>query len=298
MKYAKQGGLWLPKYLRNNRGLVAPGMMPVSGPQGAAPAPPSTNLTFWMDGSDLSTLWKTNTQGNNPCWSVQASADDDIIEAIQSLYPGPTSEYTVSNGGNVFTAVPKVKMTTPLLGTQCLDFDGSDDVTQISNRTSDALIAASSLFTTTARTIILSVRFDTFQGSDGYRVIMAHASSSVNWGVYQFRIGGVNSIGANNNDGGYDTVTINAAIDTNYVVMCRHDGSNLYISLNGGAESSVASGALSSGIADSVAIGGNPSESGHFLDGRIGEIAVWNVDLSGQGTDLADAITYFTDKWI
>ena len=72
-------------------------------------------------------------------------------------------------------------------------------------------------------------------------------------------------------------------------------GGTLYAALDGGAESATASGNTQV-LTGTVRVGTATGAAGTFLDGRIGEIAVYNTALTG--TALTDAVTYFTDKWL
>jgi hypothetical protein len=76
--------------------------------------------------------------------------------------------------------------------------------------------------------------------------------------------------------------------------MGRHESGNLYASLDGGSEGSIASGtsvAIFPGGAGVVLGGG--SGTGTF-NGRISELVVYNIALTG--TDLSDAIASLMAK--
>jgi hypothetical protein len=89
-----------------------------------------------------------------------------------------------------------------------------------------------------------------------------------------------------------DTVPKTISLSTSYVVTLRHDGTNLYLGLNGGSESSIPSG-LTGNLSAQVAIGRGAS---NFAQVRIGEIAIYNAALTGS--ILAQANQYFTSKWL
>jgi hypothetical protein len=106
--------------------------------------------------------------------------------------------------------------------------------------------------------------------------------------VFLYNDAGVQKVGFQNHNGGYVNAMVPVSVNTNYFIIGRHDGTNIYMSLNGGAETSVPSGPTSS-ITGPMHLGG---QNGSYLyNGRMGEIATWNVALSGA--DLVQAITHF-----
>jgi hypothetical protein len=93
-------------------------------------------------------------------------------------------------------------------------------------------------------------------------------------------------------DGSAKVVEFVVSLATSYVVMFRLESGTLYASLDGGTESSVACGNISS-LVNQVFIG--LSGAGSY-NGRIGEVAIYNTALTG--TNKTDALSYFTSKWI
>lgn len=84
-------------------------------------------------------------------------------------------------------------------------------------------------------------------------------------------------------------------LSNTYLHTQRHQGGNLYLSVNSNAEVSVASGATGS-LAGQVFIGEGAVAS--FFDGYICEILVYSVDLDTQNAgDLALAKAYLKAKW-
>lgn len=254
---------------------------------------PQTNLTMHFDFSDISTLYKTYTPTNNPAYSDVATADADVIEIACSIVPIATSDWTLHNA-NDDTRSPILRLTTPLLGSQCLDFDGSNDKLVLGTRDGTNL-AISNVFAAGAKTCLIAFRCESLPASDGvFQPLFADASvGNFFWGVYVYNQAGTVKLLFQNHDGNYDSLfgdTI--AVNTNYVAMARHESGTLYSSLNGGSESSIASGNTSNMTNSPFLCGGSDAS---VFNGRIGEIACYNAALTG--TDLSDAITYFTDKW-
>jgi len=250
---------------------------------------PTTNLTAHFDFSDLATLYKTCTPGNNPAYSSAASADGDAIAIIQSTHPVTPSDITAHPAGNSSPTFPTLKQTTPLLGTRCLDFDGGDFL-RIMNRTADSDF--STAITASAGTMIVAFRILAFPSAGNADVIFASKDNGAYFGIYAANQSGTH-VSCLNFDGSYLSNNHAAAIDENHVVMWRHESGVLYSSIDGGSESSVASGNTSPVTA--IGIGGCDGSTRPF-DGRIGEVAVWDIALTGA--DLTNAIAYFTDKWL
>jgi hypothetical protein len=110
------------------------------------------------------------------------------------------------------------------------------------------------------------------------------------WGVHLRTNGGVHTVEAYNWDTNSDVVTKTISLDTDYVVMVRHESGNLYISINNGSESSVASGDTGD-LTNVVNIAKGVST---WFNGKIGEFILYDAALSGA--DLTDAHSYFS-RW-
>lgn len=254
---------------------------------------PSANMTAHFDFSDISTLYKTRTAGNNPGYSDVATTDADVIRAIRSIYPAATSDLVLSDANNSALA-PALRLTSPLLGTQCLDFDGSNDRMVVYDRTITTARVASVIFGVGAKTALISFRCESLPASPStYQPLMADLSGSFFWGIYIYNNAGTVQLLFQNYDGTYDSLFHGTvAADTNYVAVVRHDGTNIYAALNNASESSLASG-NSSDLGSAFYIGGGSDSS--VFNGRIGEVVTYNAALTGG--NLTDAITYMTDKW-
>lgn len=262
---------------------------------GGGPAPPSTNLKLHFDFSDISTLYKTFTFGNNPCYTNVATADADAIAVVRSKVPASPSDWVLQNNADA-TKSPILRLTTPLLQRQCLDFDGANDRIGLYDRLGSTQILDSDFFSAGAKTILISFRCESLPVSSGtYQPLFADASGGFFFGVYVYNNSGTQQILFQHADITFDSLfhgTI--AVDTNYVVMARHESGNLYASINGGAESSPLASGDSFALNRPAFVGGG--SDGSVFNGRIGEIAVYDAALTG--TTLSDAITYFTAKWL
>jgi len=254
---------------------------------------PATGMTFHFDFSDISTLYKTYTPTADPAYSDVATADADVIRIARSIFPAATSDLTLHDA-NDSSKAPVLRSSSPLLGTQCLDFDGTNDRLVLANRTGAGGQRFDDVFTASAMTFLVAFRCESLPPADtNFQPLFADNSVNFRWGLYIYNQSGTVKILAQNHDGSYDDAFgATVAVDTNYVAMYRHESGNIYVSLNGGSETSVASGDCTA-INEGMFLGGGGNAS--VLNGRIGEIAGWNVALTG--TDLSDALTYFTDKW-
>jgi len=287
-----KSGLWLRDKLVDQRGFL-PGIMPVVGPQGPPPLPQS-GLTLHFDFSDISTLFKTYTPTNDPAYSDVATADGDVIRVARSIVPAATSDFIFEDQTDS-TKAPILRSSTPLLGTQCLDFDGSNDRLELADRSGTSGIAADTVLTASAGTIMAAFRCESLPvGGGTFQPIVATNDASFRYGLYIFNDAGTVKLLAQNFDGSYDSALGDTiSVDTNYVGMWRHEGGNIISVLNDGTETSTASGNTSGLNLAGVRVGGGGD--GSVLNGRVGEVAIWNVALSGA--DLALAWSTFLAKW-
>ena len=113
------------------------------------------------------------------------------------------------------------------------------------------------------------------------------------WGIYLGNVRGQRKVTLYNWDRNADGVLLDINENQTYVLMYQHEGGNLFSSLNGGAELSVASGETTQ-LTSLLHIG--KSDPGSYYDGCIGELAIYDAALAGA--DLNNAIQYLTDKWL
>ncbi len=94
-------------------------------------------------------------------------------------------------------------------------------------------------------------------------------------------------------DGTSDSATTNIATGSFMVSMGRHESGNLYSSVNGGTETSSASG--NTQVTTGTMKLGNDRLGSNFLDGDIAEIIVYNVAVST--TNISNVTTYLRSKY-
>ena len=252
---------------------------------------PTTNLTLHLDASDTDKLFTTWVNGGA---HTGTPADGNAVQAWSRETDGSlTPAHAAYNSG---TTAPAYRSGTPLMLLPCLDFDGTNDEMRIvgdatvTDYRNDGLIFAAS-----GKTIIVAFYAESITltgGTDSCHSIIGNDSGYFN--LYCRDEAGTKKLKFFNYDGTVNNVDQTITAGTTVVACARHDGTNVYLSVDGGSESSTASGASATWPNMSVWIGRANGGPG-FFDGRIGEIACYNAALTGTG--LTDAIAYFRSKW-
>ena len=244
---------------------------------------PTTNLTLHLDASDTDTLFTTWADGGS---HTGTPADGNAVQAWSRETDGSVNPAHATDGSARY---PAYRSSTPLMLLPCLDFDGSDDQLQVVNDTNQTTyVGTSSFLGGQAKTILIAFYAesitDTAIGSHG----LIGGDSS--FGLCLRDVSGTKKVGAINN-GGSDAVELTVSTATTHVACMRQDTSNIYLSVDGGAESSTASTFSSADSKITIA----RCFGSTVYNGRIGEIALYNAALTGS--DLTDAIAYFRLKW-
>lgn len=248
---------------------------------------PSGGLTGHFDASDDDHVWKTWTAGAP--YHSGTPVDGDEVEVWQGE-AGLVTAVTVAAGTK-----PRWRQSVPLMLLPCLDFDGADDLLPIYDTTGAVLKALSDLISAGSYTLFVSFWLEGVATSSAaaYNNEALIADTGGYFGVHLRDLGGSYAVQAYNWDGSEDKVELPATLGASHVLAVRHEAGTLYASLDGGPESSVASG-------DTQVITGNVSlgraSSGQYADCRIGELAIYNVALSAP--DRASAAAYFAAKWL
>ena len=174
------------------------------------------------------------------------------------------------------------------------NLDGVDDSLEGWNDSGAASTPVSTYVTASAYTTFVSFRVtgDCSDNANMWENDAIWCDSGGYIGLHCKTSGGVTTLYIYNYDSNADSVGIAISQNTDYVVMARHESGNIYISINNGSESSVASGntgAVSSPLR--VGIG----TSAKYMPVRIGEIAIYNTALTGA--NFTSVMSYFMDKW-
>lgn len=246
---------------------------------------PTANLTYHGDCSVNTDLWKTNSAGtysNHP-------ADGEGVKYVED------KEHTKDVAMATWNTDPLWRSSAPLMLLPCIDFNGTSDYVTLMNDAGTVQTQASALVSASAFTILAAVYVEgSASNAAGNYDNEAIWNGGSNIGVHVKNVSGVYSIVCYNFDGNEDIVALPINLNTAYVLMYRHESGVIYGSLNGGSESSAASGNTGT-LASACFIGANYSGAA-FYNGRLGEIAFWNAALAGS--NLTDAMSYFTSKWL
>jgi len=223
---------------------------------------------------------------------VDFQNDHDIwTSTAETVHPGNGGVVrrivNTVNTANKFDAVSDAASPayrTPSAGALLLpniDYDGTNDL-----HTGPAL---STFITANEFDILIAFETDT-NGSNNANAWENTAILTDASGFFGMIVKNGNAM-AYNYDSNSDTVSIAISTGTAYVARMRHDGGTLYLSINGGAESSIASGNTGS-LAGSIRIGANGGGA-HMFNGKIGAIVVANT-----GDELASRYSDMVADWV
>lgn len=223
---------------------------------------------------------------NCTCWldaSQETFANGDPVETWTDR-TGLGRHFTRTAGGSTRPTFVTGWSST---GKPGIDFDGTDDYLEL-NAATDTLID------TTDWTVGVFFEANTIGSDDAFNPYANDAIVSGDTGNFGLHL---RSTGATLQGYGWDTnadfATKTISTGTEYVAQFRYDGSSIYLSVNGGTESSVAHGTNASLGADTY-IGVNFTTV--YADITVGEIAFYDRALSGS--EVADLNTYLYLKWI
>lgn len=214
--------------------------------------------------------------------SQESYANNDPVDTWTDR-SGNANHFTSS-----LTARPTFKTGLFPLGGSALDFDGSDD--QLSAAGSvGTFISASAM---TAFFVFIVDTISTNDTTTYYTNQAIFASSGGGIQIPYFRSAGP-VVGAYNYDpAAPDAVEVAVTAAAAHVVMVRHEAGSLYISIDGGSESSVASG--DSATSGDPRFGVNVVST--YFDGKLAELFFYNVALATG--EIAALNTYLSTKWI
>ncbi len=229
---------------------------------------PTSGLTLHVDASNTDHLWKERNQLTTPVDGDEVLSWDDKGAAVDIALKG--------NVGPLYRA-------SSFNGRGCLDFDGVTNALGSRNDADSANIPASSIVTASTFTMLVSFLMEAPATTDYNQTIIWDTSGTL--GLKLKTVGGVHTLGASNNS---DLAEVQLSLNTKYVAMMKHAGGQLSLSLNKGLSASVASG-------DTSALN-FPITNISFFNGKIGEMAFYNTDVTGS--DLAGAWDYFMERWV
>jgi hypothetical protein len=248
---------------------------------------PTTNLTLNLDASDTDNLFTTWVNGGS---HTGTPGDGDAVQVWRRETDGSVSPCNAAYQANS----PVYRSGTPLMLLPCLDFDGTNAKMTLTNNDSvSSFIGSSSFFSTTARAIVIAFYAESITaantGASGAGDNHGLFSGDSYWTISLRNDGGQRKAQFAAHDGAWKMAEVNISEATSHVLCARHDNTNLYISVDGGAETSTACGTI--GADPSQVIIGSGINSIR-LNGRVGQIATYSS--SGYPTD---AIAFLRSKW-
>lgn len=258
-----------------------PGRAPTAG----APAgPPATNRTLWLDPTDNNSLYGSTSAP----WSSQGRTDGQAISGIKD-----TSAPTVI-GANVGDCVLE---TSGINGLSSIDCTAQTAGYGLVDPDDNSVKNLSSIMTVSdfAYLGVIYITSDCRAGtlSNGWTDASSLFNDASAWmGIYCRYSGGQNYIGYSNYDSNYDTVEVPISLNTRYIVVARHTGGNIYISVNGGSETSTASGNTGSIATVARILLAYSASSVVMFPGLVGEEITYDA-----GAVPTVAYNYLAAKW-
>lgn len=203
-----------------------------------------------MDASALTTFVGAG-DGFVVTWYDQSGNARDLSNATAADQPKVVSSGALITGSN---------------GKAAMDFDGTSDFLRRVTGSIDDFVNAASY---TTWVVFNGDAFNTdtttfnndalWSDGSGYMGLMLDATSGM--AIY-------------NDDGAADEVYTPVSVGTWYVAEARHEAGTIYVSKNGGADASIASGNTSN-LADDLVVGRNFSSA--FFDGKMHEFVIFDV---------------------
>ena len=201
-----------------------------------------------------------------------------IVTALSSRNSLSDSTYVATTTAPAFRGVS---------GLSALHFDGIDDVL-------GSTTTIGNVFAAGAKTVFVVTRFNALPV--GSKLIFYDGT-----GVFRLYVSGTALNFGNYSGAAWQMVpTITVAVDTPYIIMARHDTGNLYLSVNNGTPTTIASG-NTDGIANPAAtllLGGVTTNNGAYED--ITEYITFNTALSVADRQTVYDYLYWTlhNPWV
>lgn len=250
------------------------------------PSPAAANRTLWLNASVPGNLF--TTAGNPP---TGTPSDGQAVQQWLAEEGDLSARYQTATGESPTFDADGIN------GLGALQFDGTDDILEL--RADDGTTARTLAnfftgnFTAWASfrlTGALSTEATNLYQNDG---IICDASAY--WGMHVFDNAGTPTLaGFCYSASSAHYVTTPIALNTNIVASFRGDGTNIYLAVQGGSETSVVSGNPDS-VAGAVVLGASDF-GGNFTPVRFGEGIVYNASQSGG--DYATTGSYMVSKWL
>jgi len=217
------------------------------------------NLTLWLDGADLATMWQ-NLAKTTP---VTAPGQDAQVWRDKSA---AARDFVYGNGPATYQ-------------TDGLDFVSDSYIS----------VAMSNFITVSAGTIFIAAK--SRSNSTGATVYQRRGLFCDSGGYLGLFSGNSNTIEAYNYDGSEDIGSAAITLGNRYIVSWLHGSGNMVLNV-GGSDVTVASG--NTGALTGLLILGRGTTTQYF-DGVISEIVIYSRSLSGA--EMTQIRSYLTTKW-
>lgn len=220
-------------------------------------------------------------------------SDGSAVNVWQDEATPATRDVTLVNTGG--TAKPLFATPGAML-LPSLVFDGSDDgIVSYGNNTTTQK-PMSSLLGASAKTVLIAFRMTASATNNAniWQNSTLICDEGSYFGMHLKSNGGTHELFAYNWDGNSDTTTaITIALNTDYVAMFRHDGTNLNLSLLSGTAGATRVDQTGTSGATQVttnALRFGRSYQTHCFTGAIGEVYLDNSDLGSSPSILTDIV--------
>lgn len=184
------------------------------------------------------------------------------------------------------TQRPTFKVASAPSGVPALYFDGSNDRLQSSKNLTAFLTGSAGTVMLVAK--ILSATLDNADPLNN-QGLWSDSVAGGNLGM-SVKAGAPTITGYNTDSGGLDQVDVGFTFGEWAIYSWRHSSGQLYVSVNGGAESNVASGAAVT-LANPFQLGRSNTGSTKYLEMLLGGLAMWDVSLGAS--DWQSMVDYF-----
>ncbi len=248
----------------------------------------------WFYAGDTSHLWTNPVDGGS---HTGTPTDSGLVGVWQDKYT-PGGHSLAFSGSAGATANQPHWFSSTGMYLPSLYFDGGDSLNAINNTLStyqplSAFVGAAN------KTIIFALRL-TAAGTNSaniYDNTGILSDSGGYFGLHLKTVSGTHTLYAYNWDGNADSAGVTVSLDTDYVVMIRHNGSSLSLSVLSGAlgvtrsDANTSSGATSN-VTGTLRLAKNYASA--MWTGYIGEIYLSNCCLSSTNAVLTD----FVSRWL
>lgn len=242
------------------------------------PSEPVAGYTLWLDADDASTFTLTGSTVNE--WRDKSASAHHMDDDVSSWGAYPTREAAVQNG--------RAAVRFGNGGAQALEGPVGQQMGQ-------TVVATSPLGTGTIFTVLKPINIlNNATNCQDNDFVWGHSN-----GGYQLalRTTPFRAEFWNQDDAGLfdsDAARVGLVAETDaVVVVTRCTGTNIYISINGGAEVAVASGPNATSLSFPFFLG--RSGTGKFYDGYVCELLAYNTSQSAD--DIAENVAYLRAKW-